>query len=394
MLKSNNKKSRKQRSDKFPLTLHPTGQFCKKIKGKLYYFGNERQAAYQKYLEQASYIHLNEGKSSSIENNLSIKTLCNLCLDYYESRVTSGEIKPRQFYDQTRLLKVFVKYCGSNTPIAEITTFQLQMYRKKMVKDKKSSNTINNHISAVKAMFNWAQNNEIIASIPNLKAIKKIASSKTDKQIFSETETKKLLGSANDNMKAMILLGLNCGFGCTDCSELMWKNVDFEHGRIHFARTKTGVNRNLPLWQETVDSLKKLPVVNDFVFITGQGNKYVRVDKKMQSDGSVKMLHYNSISSEFSRLLKETGLKTEKGVGFYTLRRTAATLAARSGDPFAVQRLLGHADLKMASVYVQDVSEQTDRVINNIRKLIIPDGSLPSAEDSADTTEKVSDAET
>ena len=65
----------------------------------------------------------------------------------------------------------------------------------------------------------------------------------------------------------------------------------------------------------------------------------------------------------------------EQGVGFYTLRRIAATLAARSGDPFAVQRLLGHANLKMATTYVQDVSEQTDRVINNSRKLIIQDDS-------------------
>jgi len=36
MAKSNSK--RKTRSDKFPLTLHPTGQYCKKIKSKLYYF--------------------------------------------------------------------------------------------------------------------------------------------------------------------------------------------------------------------------------------------------------------------------------------------------------------------------------------------------------------------
>ncbi len=33
MAKSNSK--RKTRSDKFPLTLHPTGQYCKKIKLKL-----------------------------------------------------------------------------------------------------------------------------------------------------------------------------------------------------------------------------------------------------------------------------------------------------------------------------------------------------------------------
>ncbi len=64
-------------------------------------------------------------------------------------------------------------------------------------------------------------------------------------------------------------------------------------------------------------------------------------------------------------------IRAPKGTGFYTLRRTAATVAARSGDPFAVQRLLGHANLKMATRYVQDVSKQTDRVIENCRKYVI-----------------------
>ena len=86
-------------------------------------------------------------------------------------------------------------------------------------------------------------------------------------------------------------------------------------------------------------------------------------------------MSYDNVSKEFSKLLKKVGIKAEKGVGFYTLRRTAATLAAQSGDPFAVQRLLGHAGLKMATTYVQDVSEQTDRVINNSRKLIFQDDS-------------------
>ena len=48
-----------------------------------------------------------------------------------------------------------------------------------------------------------------------------------------------------------------------------------------------------------------------------------------------------------------------------------ATMAARLGDPFAVQRILGHVDLTMATRYVQDVSEQTDRVIENSREFII-----------------------
>ena len=51
------KSKRKTRSDKFPLTLHKTGRFCKKIKGKLYYFGTDKQKALQRYLEQAAYLH-------------------------------------------------------------------------------------------------------------------------------------------------------------------------------------------------------------------------------------------------------------------------------------------------------------------------------------------------
>ena len=48
---------RKSRSDKFPLTLHTTGQYCKKVKGKMYYFGSDRKEALQKYLDQSTYLH-------------------------------------------------------------------------------------------------------------------------------------------------------------------------------------------------------------------------------------------------------------------------------------------------------------------------------------------------
>ena len=173
----------------------------------------------------------------------------------------------------------------------------------------------------------------------------------------------------------MIWLGLNCGFGCTDCSGLRWEHLDLNMGRVNFPRTKTGVGRNLPLWKETVEAIRCLPRINQRVFNTTQGNQYVRIVRKEYEDGTTKLLNYNAVSKEFSKLIKKAGIETEKGVGFYTLRRTAATLAARSGDPFAVQRLLGHADLKMATTYVQDVSEQTDRVINNTRRLICPDDS-------------------
>ena len=374
MVKS--KSQRKTRSDKFPLTLHKTGQFCKKIKGKLYYFGTNKRQALERYLEQAVYLHAGKPpKPEASQDRLSIKILCNLYLDHQESRAEIGEIKSRHVSDQILLLKDFVRFVGPNRTVSDISTIELQNYRKKLINAKKSPNTINNRIAAVKAMYNWALDNEVIDNAPRLKAVKKVTSTKEEKSTFTMSQVQKMLQNATPQMKAMIWLGLNCGFGCTDCAELMWKNIDLPNRRVDFPRGKTGVRRNLPLWPETVRALSEVSVSGELVFCTRKGNPWVKTEKGIGKDGKEKYKKTNNVSKEFSRLMKKAGIKTPDGVGFYTLRRTAATLTAISGDPFAVQRLLGHADLKMATTYVQDISEQTDRAINNTRKLIIQDDS-------------------
>jgi hypothetical protein len=141
MLQNDNKK-RKTRSDKFPLTLHQTGQFCKKIRGRLYYFGNDKKIALQRYLEQAAYLH--SGKEIPSEKNaedLSIKYLCNLYLEHQQTRVAMGQIKIRHVYDQNALLKDFVRFIGLDKNASEISTMNVQNYIKKQVRDKKSADT-------------------------------------------------------------------------------------------------------------------------------------------------------------------------------------------------------------------------------------------------------------
>ena len=44
--------TRKTRSDKFPVTLHPSGRYCDKIKGHIYYFGSERKQALEILIRQ------------------------------------------------------------------------------------------------------------------------------------------------------------------------------------------------------------------------------------------------------------------------------------------------------------------------------------------------------
>jgi len=382
------KTKRKTRSDKFPLSKHPTGQYCKKIKGKLHYFGSDKSQALERYYEQAAYLHSGKSIGPQVTGESStIKTLCNIFLDYQESRLNIGEISPVYVYAQIRQLRDFAKFVGPRRLVSDVSTIDLQRYRRKLANDSKSAHTINAYIGSIKAMYRWASDNELISSTPKLRAVKAVRLSKQKKPTFTASQIQALLDHADPKMKAMIWLGLNCGFGNTDCAKLRWKNLDLQKGRVRLARSKTEVDRNLPLWPETIQALHALPISGELVFYTRRGNPLVTCKQVPGESGRGKFARTNNITQEFSKLMTKAGIKMEKGVGFYTLRRTAATLTARSGDPFAVQQLLGHADLKMATTYVQDVSEQTDRAITNTRNFIIQDGSSPSADAASETNE-------
>lgn len=65
-------------------------------------------------------------------------------------------------------------------------------------------------------------------------------------------EVLRLINAADVHLRAMIFLGLNCGFGNTDVANPPQSAVDLETGRIDFPRPKTEIPRRIPLWPETV----------------------------------------------------------------------------------------------------------------------------------------------
>ena len=366
------KHRRKTRSDKFPLTLHPTGQYCKKIHGTIHYFGTNKKQALKRYLDQATYLHgFPCWTRTGSDGSMPLKELCDLFLQYQHARVFAGVITARHYTDQIRSLNKFMTFLGRGRRVRAISILDLQNYQRKLQNAYATAHRPNFHIGTIKAMFHWARRNDVLEHIPNIDSVSKDRIIHRQRYTFDPTEITRLLSLANVQMRAMMWLGLNCGFGCMDCAQLKWKDLDFDHNRVKLPRNKTAVPRDLPLWPETLKAPKKVPQSRPLVFYTAEGHPWVRTLAKTQADGSIKYTTVNAISSMFGRLLTKARIHVPKGTGFYTLRRTAATLAARSGDPFAVQRLLGHVNLDMATRYVQDVSEQTDRVIRNSREYLV-----------------------
>ncbi|MDO8943727.1 MAG: tyrosine-type recombinase/integrase, partial [Desulfobacterales bacterium] len=356
-----------------PLRRHRTGQWYKKIRGKFYYFGTHKQKALQAYYEQASDLHApGEAPPAPVETSvLTLRTLCNLYLTHQESRVKSGEITAPHFATWHTELRAFAKYLGFARSVEEIVAMDLQKYRAKLIRAGYKPRTINLKFAAVRALFHWAEDNDVIEKGPNLRAVKRVNVTKRKqrderrteaekRQTFTPEEIRRLLEHAEVQMRAMIWLGLNCAFGNTDVAELRWDDLDLEKGQVSLPRGKTGVRRNLTLWPETLAALREVPRQGPLVFYTKTGKPWVRLPEGSQR-------RVDRIVETFAVLLRRAGIDVQKGTGFYTLRRTAATIAAQSGDVFAVQGLLGHTDTKMASVYVQSVSTQTDKAVMALR---------------------------
>lgn len=110
-----------------------------------------------------------------------------------------------------------------------------------------SSESINHYLSAVRAMYVFAEETDLIHKAPKLRRVKNKIKSRLgakDKPLYTPEDLQKLLARADLQMKAMILLALNCGFGPKDVRDLTWSHIDGE--RVTLPRSKTGVCQTYP----------------------------------------------------------------------------------------------------------------------------------------------------
>jgi hypothetical protein len=104
-----------------------------------------------------------------------------------------------------------------------------------------------------------AQNGEKMLEVVELRRIldalagKQVETGRTDDE-SGKPETVTL--EPNPALRAMILLGINAGFGNADCGQLPLSAIVLDRGWVDFPRPKTGIPRRCPLWPETVTAIR------------------------------------------------------------------------------------------------------------------------------------------
>ena len=74
--------------------------------------------------------------------------------------------------------------------------------------------------------------------------------------MFEAKDIREMLAAAECQLRAMILLGINVGFGNEDVATLRIDALDLESGWVRHPRPKTGVERKARLWAETIQALR------------------------------------------------------------------------------------------------------------------------------------------
>jgi integrase len=196
--------------------------------------------------------------------------------------------------------------------------------------------------------------------------------------MFEAVEIKAMLAAATVPMKAMLLLGVNCGFGNTDVANLTVQNLDLQGGWCNYPRPKTGISRRCPLWPETIKAIEAALGVrpkprdkadDDMVFITPAGHRWVRVwtrgesvDADSDLENLARVSRVDRVTSTMSQLLSRLGL-ARRGHTFYALRHTFETIAGESRDQVAVDAIMGHSREDMASVYRERIGDDRLRAV-------------------------------
>jgi integrase len=350
----------------YPLTPHPTGRWCKKIRGRLHYFGpiSDPDAALAKYLDQKDALHAGR-KPRAESDGATVKDVANAFLNAKQALVDAGELSALTWADYKLIAGELLKEVGKGRLVVDLDASDFACLRKRMAK-RWGPHRILKLVQYVRSMFKHAWETGLIATPvrfgpdfkrPSKKTLRQNRA-KRGAQLFSSEEIHRLLNAASPPLKAMILLGINCGFGNADCGQLPLSAVDLETGVIDFPRPKTGVARRCPLWHETVAAIKEAlaerpPPKREpdagLVFLTKYGLPWAR-----GNDPAI-------VTKEIAKLLHSLGINGSRN--FYTLRHTFRTVADETRDQPAVDLIMGHEIPHMSTVYRERIGEERLRAV-------------------------------
>jgi hypothetical protein len=383
--------SKEKAAGKFPLFQHATGQWAKKIAGKTRYFGRDKDAALKLYVETRDALEAGREPKAYHNGEYTVAEVGDLFLKMKLERVESGELSKAMYVEYCRMAKHVSAVLGKRRHASDLHPEDFGKLRNEATK-RLGPTSLGKFITCVMSLFKFAYDSELIDrpikyggrfDRPSKKSVRQVRAGRADK-MADPVELWKVIDAADPQLRAQILLGLNVGYGATDCAGLQRVSLTARRGWLECARQKTWVDRKASLWPETLAALddvaKIRPAAADpadagCVFLTSQGNRWVRY---YEPGGGRHGFYIDALATAYRKLIGK--VKANVPGGFYCLRHNHRTISDECGDQRACDLIMGHAPTTgMSQHYVERIGDdRLERVASHVREWLLR-GKSPAA---------------
>jgi integrase len=355
-----------------PLWLHASGNWGKKIRGRTHYFGHNHAAAVQEYYRQKDDLEAGRVPKPKAADAVTVGRLCNDILTWKRNRVTSGEISAVMWNEYRIVTDRLVEVLKPGRTVTDLAPADFDRLRTDAA-GRLGVYSLKKFITLARAVFAYAYAHELIPAPVRYgssfdkptKAKLTLARRAKGKKLISAADLCRMIDAADTQFRAMLYLGINAGYGASDCARLTRSMLAAEPGWIDAPRVKTAAERRVPLWPETTVALAavrdvrpdpKRDVDEDLVFVTVQGNPWVRHNDR-GTDKPVSRV--DTVAANFARVAEKCGL--ELPGGFYLLRHTFRTHADEVRDTPAARLIMGHTGTTIDDTYRERIGD--DRLV-------------------------------
>ena len=233
--------------------------------------------------------------------------------------------------------------------LSQITVKDIDDFKLIRLRDVKPS-SLNRELATLSHLFNYAKRQKRYFGENPVSISKLLPEHNQVERTLTLEEEERLLNNCPNYLRVIVVCALNTGMRIGEIISLKWNNVDLDNNVItlEHTNTKNKKSRRIPTNSYLRNLLieQKLKVGNaDHVFLNSKGVPYKR---------------YDSLNQAFRRAKKMAGIENLR---FHDLRHSAATRMAESGvSIIAINKILGHADLKTTMRYAHPDDSLKDAV--------------------------------
>ena len=349
-----------------PISFHKaTGQFYVTRGGKRVYLGCQHADAMTRYHRLA----LGELEPPAVPRcpPITVKNLANRFLAAQQANWTESGSTFRGY-------KFWLQRCIEDHPglLAEEFTVEMFAAWKLSLRQREYAQaSINHFLKAVRAMYVFAEDAGLIEHAPRLRRIKNEhlqGPGRQAKSLYSGAQLVRLLKSADVQMRLMILLGLNCGFGPKDIEDMCW--IHLKSGRVSLRRSKTGIEQVFCLWPDTLKAFADLKKQRKALVMRLAKRGRLRSDADHVFVTKFWRPWYkDAVAGQFRKLCKRAKVPCH---GFYRLRHCASTAMSLVATPHVHRKFMRHAQLQQQVTYTHTPDTEVDEAVMRARAKLLP----------------------